>query len=68
VTGRLRCGIGCGDLLVITTRGSDGCEVTMRACGSCDATSWSRDGVRVELHELLGELGARRPALTAAAS
>lgn len=53
----VRCGPRCGDPVVITTRGGDGCEVTLRSCGSCGLRSWSRDGRPAPLRELLEGLG-----------
>ena len=63
----MRCSSNCGDLMVISTRGRDGAEVTMRACGSCDARSWSRDGQVIDLRDLLMDL-ARPPAPLSRAS
>lgn len=53
----VRCGSGCGDLVVITTRGGDGCEVTLRSCGSCGLRSWSRNGQPTPLRDLLDLVG-----------
>jgi len=61
----MRCGSGCGDLMVISTRGGDGTQVTLRACGSCDARWWSRDGQLIDLRDLLVDLG-RPPVLSQA--
>ena len=50
---RWRCAEGCGDLVVISTKAGDGSEVTLRACGSCESRSWSRNGNVVALQTLL---------------
>jgi hypothetical protein len=57
--GQLRCGEGCGDLVVISTTGDDGCEITLRACPTCGGRSWTRDGRVTPLPEVLVGLGGR---------
>jgi hypothetical protein len=63
VAARRRCGLECGDPLVITTRAADGSRVSLWACTGCGARSWTRDGEDVALEDLLGDLGRSPVAL-----
>ena len=51
------CPAGCdADIVTVALQGASGCEITLTSCSGCDRRWWRRDGVLVDLVDLLEEL------------
>ncbi|MDZ7678691.1 MAG: hypothetical protein U5K29_09065 [Acidimicrobiales bacterium] len=48
----------CGGPIIEIDLSSDGTDLTMRSCSTCDTREWANDGEPVALDEALGELSA----------